>query len=345
MQQNHLGKQTLLFSSRPSVLSYASIAGKKEGEGPLASGFDQISEDTKFGMDTWEQAESQMQTLALQTALKKASLSPAAVDVLFGGDLLNQCIGTAFSMRGTDIPFVGLYGACSTMAESLSLAAMAVDGTYATHAVAITSSHFASAERQYRLPLEYGGQRTPTAQWTVTGSGAVVLCAHDAPPYIRSATIGKIVDLKVKDANNMGAAMAPAFVDTVLAHFRDTGLSPSDYDLIVSGDLGSVGKSLAADLFRREGYILGDKLEDCGTLVYDLDAQDVHAGGSGCGCSAIVLCSHLMEKLKRKQYRNILFCGTGALLSPVSTQQGESIPAICHAVSITMEGGTNAWNT
>lgn len=336
----HLGRQSIRFDFPPSIVSYASVVGKKEGEGPLSAFFDQIHQDTKFGQETWEKAESQMQTLALQTALKKGAVSSAEIDMLFAGDLLNQCIGTSFAARGTDIPFYGLYGACSTMAESLSLASMAVEGDYATYAAAMTSSHFASAERQYRLPLEYGGQRTPTAQWTVTGSGAIILGPYQQPPYIRGITTGKIVDLSINDANNMGAAMAPAFVDTVLAHFRDTGLKPSQYDLIVSGDLGKVGKELALDLFRREGYNLSGLVEDCGTLIFDLEEQDVHAGGSGCGCSAAVLCGYLMEKMKTRKYRNILFCGTGALLSPVSTQQGESIPAICHAVAISMEGGT-----
>lgn len=338
MQQKHLGRQTVRFHEPPSILAAASVVGKKEGEGPLKGYFDQISEDTKFGQSTWEKAESQMQTLALQTALKKASVSAAQVDMLFAGDLLNQCIGTSFAARGTDIPFYGLYGACSTMAESLSLAAMAVEGGFARHAAAMTSSHFASAERQYRLPLEYGGQRTPTAQWTVTGSGSMILGPRGNPPYVRAVTTGKIVDLQVSDANNMGAAMAPAFVDTVIAHLKDTGLKPSDYDLIVSGDLGSVGRALALDLFRREGCQVKDVLDDCGTMIFDLEAQDVHAGGSGCGCSAVVLCGYLLEKMKTGKYRNILFCGTGALLSPVSTQQGESIPSVCHAVSISMEG-------
>jgi stage V sporulation protein AD len=339
MQGKHLGRQSVRFPFPPSIISCASVVGKKEGEGPLSSYFDQISTDTKFGQPTWEKAESQMQTLALQEALKKGSIASSEVDMLFAGDLLNQCIGTSFAARGTDIPFYGLYGACSTMAESLSLASMAVEGGFANRAAAVTSSHFASAERQYRLPLEYGGQRTPTAQWTVTGSGAVILGPNSDPPYIRGITTGKIVDLCISDANNMGAAMAPAFVDTVVGHFRDTGLGPSDYDLIISGDLGQVGLELAQDLFRREGYSFGDKLQDCGTMIFDLEGQDVHAGGSGCGCSAVVLCGYLMEKLKSRKYRNLLFCGTGALLSPVSTQQGESIPAICHAVAISMESG------
>ena len=339
MPEKHLGKQTIRFDFPPSILSAASIVGKKEGEGPLADFFDLVSEDTKFAQQTWEQAEIQMQNLALQTALQKASLSSSQVEMLFAGDLLNQCIATSFAARGTNIPFYGLYGACSTMAESMSLASMAVEGGYVKYAAAMTSSHFASAERQYRLPLEYGGQRTPTAQWTVTGSGAVILGSHDQPPYIRGLTTGKIVDLCISDANNMGAAMAPAFVDTVITHFKDTGLSPSDYDLIVSGDLGQVGKELATDLFRREGYQMGKTYDDCGTMIFDLKGQDVHAGGSGCGCSAVVLCGYLMDKLKTRKYRNILFCGTGALLSPVSTQQGESIPAVCHAVAISSERG------
>lgn len=338
--KKHLGRQSIRFNFPPSILCYASVVGKKEGEGPLAAYFDEIHADTRFGQETWEKAESQMQTIALQTALKKGNISSSSVDMLFAGDLLNQCIGTSFAARDTDIPFYGLYGACSTMAESLSLAAMAVEGGFANHAAAMTSSHFASAERQYRLPLEYGGQRTPTAQWTVTGSGAVILKPYHQPPYIRGITTGKIVDLQIKDANNMGAAMAPAFVDTVLAHFRDTELKPSDYDLIVSGDLGQVGKELALDLFRREGYNLSGLVDDCGTMIFDLEGQDVHAGGSGCGCSGVVLCGYLLEKMKTRKYRNILFCGTGALLSPVSTQQGESIPAICHAVAISMDGGT-----
>lgn len=336
----HLGRQSVRFDFPPSIHAYASVAGKKEGEGPLRAYFDYISGDTKFGQETWEKAESKMQSLALETALRKGAVSEANIDMLFAGDLLNQCIGTSFAVRGTDIPFYGLYGACSTMAESLSLAAMAVEGGYANYAAALTSSHFASAERQYRLPLEYGGQRTPTAQWTVTGAGAVILSPYAQPPYIRGITTGKVIDLKITDANNMGAAMAPAFVDTVVAHFRDTGLKPSDYDLIVSGDLGAVGKELALELLKREGLHIPNLVDDCGTMIFDLAEQDVHAGGSGCGCSAAVLCGYLLEKMKTGKYRNILFCGTGALLSPVSTQQGESIPAICHAVAISMEGGT-----
>lgn len=337
MTRKHLGRQSVRFDFPPSILSYASVVGKKEGEGPLAAYFDTISSDTKFGQQTWEKAESQMQTLALQGALRKASLSPSNVHMLFAGDLLNQCIGTSFAARGTDIPFYGLYGACSTMAESLSLAAMAVEGGYAEIVAAVTSSHFASAERQYRLPLEYGGQRTPTAQWTVTGSGAILVGSNQAPPYVRGVTTGKIVDLQITDANNMGAAMAPAALATIRQHLEDLGREPEYYDRIVTGDLGQYGKELLLELARKEGLSIGGRLEDCGCLVFDNLRQDVHAGGSGCGCSAITLCGHYLPEIRKKKLRRILFCGTGALLSPTSTQQGLPIPGICHAVAIEEE--------
>ncbi len=296
-----------------------------------------MHEDTSFGQDSWEQAESQMQVLALDCALKKAGMKPTELDVAFGGDLLNQCIGSGFSMRASGIPFYGLYGACSTMAESLSLAAMAVDGGYARRAAALTSSHYASAERQYRLPLVYGGQRTPTAQWTVTGSGCVILSPDGPGPYVTAATTGTIVDKGIHDANNMGAAMAPAAFETIRANLNDLSRTPDDYDLIVTGDLSTLGREIVVDLFRKDGAPLGDVYDDCGAMIYRLDKQDVHAGGSGCGCSAAVLCGYLMHRLNHGDYRNILFCGTGALLSTTSTQQGESIPCVCHAVSLSRE--------
>ena len=334
MPEKHLGRQTVRFDFPPSILSSGSVVGRKEGEGPLGDRFDHVGQDTKFGRETWEQAETAMQQMALEHASKKADIPFSKMDLILGGDLLNQCIGTSFSIRDTGVPFLGLYGACSTMAEGLCLAAMAVEGGFANIAAAVTSSHFASAERQYRLPLEYGGQRTPTAQWTVTGAGALLLGKNDRPPFVRGCTIGRIVDLNIKDANNMGAAMAPAFADTVAAHFQDTGLSPSDYDLIVSGDLGAVGKDLALELLRREGLDLGAVMDDCGLMIYSRQDQDVHAGGSGCGCSAVVLSGYLLELLKAGALRNILFCATGALLSPLTTQQGETIPAISHLVHL-----------
>ena len=333
MTNKKLGRQTAALQDPPSVVGSASVVGKKEGEGPLAATFDHISQDDSFGERTWEKAESAMQKLALAAALNKAGLSVSALDYLLAGDLLNQCIGSGFAVRGQDVPFFGLYGACSTMAESLSLAALLLDGGFGVRAAAMTSSHFCSAERQYRTPLEYGGQRTPTAQWTVTGSGCLILAREGQGPYVTHVTTGKIVDKGIKDAANMGAAMAPAAYSTIAAHFQDTGRKPSDYDLIVTGDLGKLGRDIVADWFHRDGMDLKN-LTDCGTLIYDLEGQDVHCGGSGCGCSAVVLAGFLLDGMKQGRWRRILFCGTGALLSPTSSQQGESIPSICHAVAL-----------
>ena len=333
MANKKLGRQTVALQNPPSVIGSASVVGKKEGEGPLAATFDHISQDDTFGERSWEKAESAMQKLALAAALNKAGLSVSGLDYLLAGDLLNQCIGSGFAVRGQDVPFFGLYGACSTMAESLSLAAMLLDGGYGTKIAAMTSSHFCSAERQYRSPLEYGGQRTPTAQWTVTGSGCVILADQGPGPYVTHVTTGKIVDKGIKDAANMGAAMAPAAYATIAAHFQDTGRKPSDYDLIITGDLGQLGRDIVADWFHRDGMDLKN-LNDCGTLIYDLEGQDVHCGGSGCGCSAVVLAGMLLNGMAEGRWKRILFCGTGALLSPTSSQQGESIPSICHAVTL-----------
>lgn len=336
MTTKKLGGQTAALACPPSLLSFANVVGKKEGEGPLAACFDYVDTDDAFGASTWEQSERAMQQKALTLALEKAGPGEGQLDWLFAGDLLNQCISSSFAARDQKCPFFGLYGACSTMAESLSLAALLVDGGFAAHAAAMTSSHFCSAERQYRTPLEYGGQRTPTAQWTVTGAGCVILSREGPGPYITHVTTGKIVDKGIQDANNMGAAMAPAAYDTIQAHFRDTGRRPSDYDLIVTGDLGSLGKEILLDLFHRDG-IEFKNLEDCGVLIYDAQTQDVHCGGSGCGCSAAVLTGFLLNGMKQGRWRRLLFCGTGALLSPTSTLQGESIPSICHAVAISTE--------
>ena len=278
-----------------------------------------------------------MQKMTLGKLAEKANMRMADFDLVFSGDLLNQCIGSSFSLRNTGIPHLGLYGACSTMAESLLLASMTVGGGFAEKVVAMTSSHFASSERQYRFPLGYGGQRTPTSQWTVTGSGAALVCHKGTGPRITACTIGTITDLGIKDANNMGAAMAPAAWKTIKTHLMDMGAKPEDYDLIVTGDLGQVGKELLMELSRSEGIGLGGRLTDCGTLVFDNTVQDVHAGGSGCGCSAITLCGELLNKLNTGKLKKILFCGTGALLSPTSTQQGLPISGVCHAVVI--EGG------
>ena len=339
MRSKKCGGQTLSFLSPPSVAGFAAVVGKKEGEGPLGACFDIVEQDDTFGETSWEKAESAMQGLALRAALDKAMRPASALDVIFAGDLLNQCIASSFAARGQKVPFLGLYGACSTMAESLVLAAMAIDGGFASLTASVASSHFCSAERQYRTPLEYGGQRTPTAQWTVTGSGAVVLSQDGEGPWITHATIGRVVDKGVKDANNMGAAMAPAAYDTLTAHFADTGRRPSDYDLIVTGDLGSLGLELLQDLFHMDGVEFSN-LDDCGVRIYDAQSQDVHCGGSGCGCSAAVLTGQLLPQMREGRCRRLLFCGTGALLSPTSTMQGESIPGICHAVAFSaLKGG------
>lgn len=335
--EKRLGKQTVKFSKAVSLLSTAAVAGQKEGEGPLASHFDIIMENSEWGEDTWEKAESKMQRMAVGRALEKAKVDAKDVKYIFAGDLLNQCISSTFGLMAFDIPFLGVYGACSTMAETMGLAAMSIDGGYGDLSVAVTSSHFCTAERQYRNPLEYGGQRTPTAQWTVTGSGAVVLSESGNGPYITHFTSGKVVDLGVKDANNMGAAMAPAAADTLAAHFEDTGRNPDFYDLIVTGDLGTVGKSIIVDLMREKGFDVGGNYDDCGCMIFDVQKQDMHAGGSGCGCGAITLCGYIMDRIRAGELKNVLFMGTGALLSPTSTLQGESIPSVAHAVAISAE--------
>ena len=333
MNTKRLGRQTIVFSVPPVLLSYANCVGKKEGEGPLSACFDYITEDDTFGQSSWEKAEQVMQRQALSTALDKAGLAASQLDFLFSGDLLNQCISSGYTARGQDVPYLGLYGACSTMGEGMLLAAMALDGGFGTHAAAAASSHFCSAERQYRNPLEYGGQRTPTAQWTVTGAGAVVLASDGTGLCVTHATIGKVVDKGIKDANNMGAAMAPAAADTLAAHFRETGRSPTSYDLIVTGDLGSLGSQLLLELLKQEGLTLSNHV-DCGCLIFDAEKQDVHAGGSGCGCCASVLTGYLLPGMKAGRWKNILFCPTGALHSPTASAQGESIPGICHAIAI-----------
>ena len=335
MAANKRGRQSFILENPPVISAWASVAGKKEVEGPLSHTFDVKCRDTYFGQKTWEQAEKHMQQQALRKLSEKAGISQEEFDIVFSGDLLNQCIGSSFSLRNTGIPHLGLYGACSTMAEGLLMASMAVGGGFADKVVAMTSSHFASSERQYRFPLGYGGQRTPTSQWTVTGSGAALVCSNGAGPKITCCTIGTITDLGIQDANNMGAAMAPAAYATIKAHMLDLNTSPKDFDLIVTGDLGQLGKEMLLELAKYDGLSLGGKLTDCGNLVFDNTTQDVHAGGSGCGCSAITLCGYLLEQLNSGKLKKILFCGTGALLSPTSTQQGLPIPGVCHAVCIT----------
>ena len=332
------GKATIMMSTVPSVASYGSAVGKMEGEGPLGSCFDYVSEDSCFGENTWEKAESRLQQHALEQALLRGSIAESDIGFMFAGDLLNQCTGSAYSMRGNGLPFIGLYGACSTMAESLAMASVFIDNGIGKYCGALTSSHFCSAERQFRLPETYGGQRPPTSQWTATASGCVIVGQHSAPPSIRSVTIGTVIDMGIKDANNMGAAMAPAAYDTLKKHFADTNTSPDDYDMIVTGDLGFVGGDLLRDLFLQDGTDLGDKYTDCGMLLFEREKQDVHAGGSGCGCSASVLCGHFLPQLQKGILHDILFTATGALMSTTLVQQGESIPGIAHCVHISSSG-------
>ena len=327
------GKQSIAFENPPYILSAASIVGQKEGEGPLGNYFDKVEPDPQLGKDTWEEAESELQKQAAQMALQKAGLTQQDIRYLFCGDLLGQIIASSFGMLELQIPMFGLYGACSTAGESLSLAAMTVAAGYASHCLAVTSSHFASAEKQFRYPLEYASQRPLSTTWTVTGSGAFIV-STEGKVKITGITTGKMMDYGVKDSMNMGAAMAPAAFQTIRAHMKDLNRTPDDFDLIVTGDLGQIGKDLLLELGIREKLPLGGKLTDCGTLVFDQIAQDVHAGGSGCGCSAITLCGDLLTKLNEGKLKRILFCGTGALLSPTSTQQGLPIPGVCHAVSI-----------
>lgn len=330
------GQYTVALSGRPTVVGYASVVGKKEGEGPLGSGFDAVFTDTRMGEKTWEKAESRLQKEALGRALDKAGFSPSQVDVLFSGDLLNQNIASTFGHRESGMPLLGQFGACSTMAQTLGLAAVFVDSGAADIAAAVTSSHFCTAERQFRFPLEYGSQRTPTSQWTATASGAVIVGLGGGRVHVSDVCFGRIVDAGITDMNNMGAAMAPAAADTLLRYFADTHTRPDDYDFIATGDLAAEGSDLLGQLMDREHVPLGDNYFDCGMLIFDRDRQDVHAGGSGCGCSASVLCSLILGNLERGTWHDGLFVATGALMSPTSSQQGESIPAVAHLVHLTV---------
>lgn len=337
-----LGKQTLKLGTPPSMISNASIVGPKEGEGPLARYFDNILKDDYFGEDSWEKAESKMLKEAVKNAIAASGRSSTNINFMFAGDLLNQIVSSSFAARELQIPFVGLYGACSTMAESICMGSLLIDGGFAEAVVCATSSHFSSAERQYRFPLEQGVQRPPSAQWTVTGAGAAVLSESGGGPFITHVTIGKVLDFGVKDANNMGAAMAPAAVDTITAHLNETGRSPEYYELIVTGDLGNIGKAITLDMMQKEGFDINKIYNDCGSMIFDSAKQDTHAGGSGCGCSAVVLNGYIAKEMKKGNLSRVLLVATGALLSPTTTWQGESIPAIAHAVAIERTIGEGA---
>ncbi|AOR22964.1 stage V sporulation protein AD [Clostridium taeniosporum] len=332
-----IGSQTVKLTNPPKIISSYSVVGPKEGEGPLKEYFDQILNDDTCGKDSFEKAESEMMYTAITQALSRANLQECDIDYLFAGDLLNQIISSSFTARKFEIPFFGLYGACSTMTESLSLASIIMDAGCAEYVIAATSSHFSSAERQFRFPLEYGCQRSATCQWTVTGSGALVLGHEGKFPEVTYVTTGKVKDYGQKDPNNMGAAMAPAAVDTLVSHFKDTGRKPQYYDVIATGDLGSVGKELADKLIAEYGFDIRANHMDCGEAIFNNELQKTAAGGSGCGCSAVVFAGELYKKLMRKEIKNVLLVSTGALMSPTSSLQGESIPGIAHAVSIEMK--------
>jgi stage V sporulation protein AD len=343
LKQNKMaGKQSVLFANPPYIISAASIAGKKEGEGPLGSLFDVVQEDPMLGKNSWEEAESELLKEAAKKVLQKAGLKNTDVRYLIGGDLLGQLIATSFGISEFEIPTIGIYGACSTMGEAMSVGAMLVDGGFADKVMAITSSHFAGAEKQFRFPLDYGNQRPYSASWTVTGSGAVIISnqcnseSNSTEPaiVIKGVTVGKIVDYGLKDSMNMGAAMAPAAFETIRMNFEDLGIGPDYYDKIITGDLGYVGKNILIDLLKEKNYDISSNHMDCGIEIFDKDSQDTHAGGSGCGCSAITFTSFILKKLKERNWKRVLFVPTGALLSQVSFNEGKTVPGIAHAVIV-----------
>lgn len=325
---------TINLDTSPSVIGFAAAVGKLEGEGPLADCFDYITDDNTLGENSWEKSESKLQQLAFNAAINKAKIAETDIDYLFAGDLLNQCTSSSYGARDTQLPFFGMFGACSTMAESLTMAGIFIDNGLGKNAAALTSSHFCSAERQFRFPLNYGEVRTPTAQWTATASGCCIVGAHDKPPYLKTVTTGKIKDMGITDANNMGAAMAAAAYDTISRHLANTNKSIDCFDMILTGDLGKVGSDILIDLFQRDNVDITEIHKDCGLMLYDLRKQDVHAGGSGCGCSASVLCGYILQEIAQNKLSNVLFTATGALMSPTMVQQGESIPGIAHCVHI-----------
>lgn len=328
-----LGKQTIKFDTPPVITEVASIVGPKEANGPLTKYFDQCLDDEFWGEKTWEKSESKIIKETVNMAIAKSGISSNDIEYCFAGDLLNQCISSSFGLRELNIPFIGIFGACSTFVEGLSLGAILTEAC-AKHVICAASSHFCSAEKQFRFPLELGNQRPPTSQWTVTGSGATILSKDGTGPFITNITLGKIVDMGIKDANNMGAAMVPAFADTLLTHFADTGRNPSYYDAIISGDLGKIGKEIAIDIAMSKGYNIKSNYNDCGLMIFDTKAQDTHAGGSGCACCGSVFSGFLFKQLKEKKIKKLLLIATGALMNSTSSQQGESIPGIAHAVSI-----------
>ena len=323
----------------PSIISGASVVGKKESEGPLRDEFDLHDLTDRFSMNSWEKSEGEMQRLALNIALSKCKLRENDIDALFAGDLINQCTSSAYGLVDFNIPFFGIYGACSTFAEGMILGAANVSSGIFRRCAIVTSSHFCSAERQFRFPLEYGGQRPPTSQRTVTGAGAVIISDSGKGPYITDVLAGVVVDKGITDANNMGAAMAPAAIDTISKYFKESNTDPSDYDLVLTGDLGMEGHGILSDYMKSMGYDMSINYNDCGLMIYNSKEQDVHSGASGCGCSATVFSSLILNKMRKRELNNILFIATGALMSPDSLKQGHSIPGIAHLVHISSNEG------
>ena len=328
-----LGKQTIKFNNPPTIVDCACIVGPKEADGPLAKYFDKCLDNEMWGEKTWEKAESKIIKETVNTAISKSGVATDNIEYCFAGDLLNQCISSSFGLRELNIPFFGIFGACSTFVEGLSLASIFVENGI-NYAICASSSHFCSSEKQFRFPLELGNQRPPTAQWTVTGAGSAIISRTGQGPFVTHITSGKIVDMGIKDGNNMGAAMAPAAFDTIIAHFQDTGRTPDYYDAIFTGDLGYIGKDILIDLCKNAGYDISPNYDDCGVLIFDRKKQDTHSGGSGCGCCASVFSGYLFKQLKEQTLKHILLIATGALMNSTSSQQGESIPGIAHAVSI-----------
>lgn len=337
-----IGKQSIVFQNPPYIIAASSIAGKKEGEGPLGQLFDMIWEDPMVGKDSWEDAESELMKEAAQKAIQKAGLKNTDIRYLIGGDLLGQLIATSFGIAELNIPTFGIYGACSTMGEAMSLGSILVEGGFAEKVMAITSSHFAGAEKQFRFPLDYGNQRPYSATWTVTGSGAVILsnqaannkAAGEADVCITGITTGKIVDYGIKDPMNMGASMAPAAFETIKQNLEDMGVSPDFYDKIITGDLGYVGKNILIELLKEKDYDISKNHMDCGVEIFDKENQDTHAGGSGCGCSAITFAGYILKQLRERTWKRVLFVPTGALLSQVSYNEAKTVPGIAHAVMV-----------
>jgi len=331
------GSQSLRFANPPAIIAGAAVVGPKEGEGPLAKYFDKISSDILFGKESWEKAESEMVRQGITLAVEKAGLELDQIRYILSGDLLNQGTGSTFGIRSLNRPFFGLFGACSTMGEAMGLGAILIDGGYADYVAAAASSHFCAAEKTFRFPLELGTQRAPTASWTVTGDGAVILASSNKArnnPCITGITTGKIVDMGIKDVNNMGAAMAPAAADIITTHFKDFGIQPNHYDQIITGDLGHVGSELLVMLMQEQGYNISQNHTDCGIEIFDKETQNTLAGGSGCGCSAVTFAGYLLHRLNKREINRLLFVPTGAMHSVTTAQQGESIPGMAHAVVI-----------